>query len=91
MSFNIQRGTLGSLAMLTAMRNALGDISAAQLAATSRHHHSPMVRTTLEVGWALTVLPPNSFMIAASYSGSGVFLAGFSAFDLYDLVPIPWG
>ena len=72
MSFKICRGTLGSLAMFTAMRNALGDISAAQLAATSRHHHSPIVRTTLEVGRALTVLPPNSFIIASSYSGSVV-------------------
>jgi hypothetical protein len=28
------------------------------------------MRTTLDVGRALTALPPNSFMIAASYSGS---------------------
>jgi hypothetical protein len=38
----------------------------------SRRHHSPTVRTTLDVGRALTALPPNSFMIAASYSGSVV-------------------
>jgi hypothetical protein len=30
------------------------------------------VRTTLEVGRARTVLPPNSFLIASSYSGSVV-------------------
>ena len=39
--------------------------------------HSLMVRTTLEVGRALTVLPPNSFMIASSYSGS-VFTGSFA-------------
>ena len=33
-------------------------------------NHSLTVRTTLEVGRALTVLPPNSFMIDSSYSGS---------------------
>jgi hypothetical protein len=43
----------------------------------SRRHHSPTVRTTLEVGKELKALPPNSFMIAVSYSGSVV--AGFFA------------
>jgi hypothetical protein len=41
-----------------------------ELEQTPSHHHSSTVRTTLEVGKLLTALPPSSFMIAASYSGS---------------------
>src|SRR5262249_16718858 len=38
--------------------------------------HSLIVRTTLEVGRLLTVPPPNSLMIASSYSGN-VFTGSF--------------
>lgn len=41
-----------------------------------RLSHSPMVRTTLEAGRMFTVLPPNSFMIASSYSDN-VFSGAF--------------
>jgi hypothetical protein len=41
-----------------------------------RLNHSPMVRTTLEVGRMFTVLPPNSLMIASSYSDN-VFSGAF--------------
>jgi hypothetical protein len=40
-------------------------------------NHSLTARTTLEVGRALTVLPPNSFMIGSSYSGN-VFTGSFA-------------
>jgi hypothetical protein len=51
--------------------------AASKLDRMPRFRHSPTVRTTLEVGRVLTVLPPNSFMIASSYSGR-VFTGSFA-------------